>query len=55
LSGRSASDQIDDQHDYSDHQKQMDQRAANVSKETEKPENKQNYDYCPQHRFIFIY
>jgi hypothetical protein len=54
LSGRSASDQIDNQYDYCDYQQQMDQGATNVSKQTEQPENQQNYDYCPQHRFITL-
>jgi len=39
LESSSASNQIDDQDDESNYQQEMDQAAANVAKQAEKPEH----------------
>jgi hypothetical protein len=45
--------QIDDQDDDSDHQKQVDERAADMADETEEPENQENNEDSPEHIFSF--
>jgi hypothetical protein len=48
-----AADQVEDQHDNSDHDQDVDKPAANVKREAEQPQNQQNYKDCPEHRFSF--
>jgi len=45
--------QINDQDNDRNHEQQMDQSAAHVPKQPEKPENEKDYKYGPQHRFYF--
>jgi len=44
-----ALNQIDDEDDESNYKQEMDQAAANVAEQTEKPENQQDDNYSPQH------
>jgi hypothetical protein len=48
-----ALNQINDQDNDRNHEQQMDQSAAHVPKQPEKPENEKDYKYGPQHRFYF--
>ena len=49
----SALNQVNDQDNDRNHEQQMDQSAANMGDEPEKPEHDQDYNYRPQHRFYF--
>src|SRR5207249_1235269 len=42
-------DKINDEHDHSDDEQQMDERATKMADEAEEPEHEQNYEYCPEH------
>jgi hypothetical protein len=44
-----ACDQVDDQHDNSQYQQQMDEAASNVEAEAQKPQDQQNRKNCPKH------
>jgi hypothetical protein len=44
-----ASQQVDDQNDYRDHQQQVDQAARYVKAETQQPQNQQDHKNSPQH------
>src|ERR1700758_3896214 len=48
--GSAASDQVDDQHDHSDNEQQVNQTSGDVKTEAQKPQNQQNYEKCPKHR-----
>jgi hypothetical protein len=47
-----AADKINDEHDHSDHEQQMDQRATKMADEAKQPEHEQDYEYCPEHRVV---
>lgn len=47
----SAGNQVNDQHNHGNHQQQVDQAAANMEAESQKPENQQNRENCPKHVF----
>lgn len=42
LSGAASGQQLDDEHDRSDHEYQVDETATDLEAESEKPEHKQN-------------
>jgi hypothetical protein len=44
--------QVNDQDNDGNHEQQMDQSATDVSEKTQKPQNEENHNYGPQHRFI---
>jgi hypothetical protein len=44
-----AADQVEDQHDDSDHDKNVNEPAANMKRKAEQPQNQQNYKNCPEH------
>jgi hypothetical protein len=37
-----------------DHDEQVDEGAADVEREAEKPQNQQNDEDCPEHEFSFV-
>jgi hypothetical protein len=41
--------QIKDQDDQRNHQQEMNEAAGDVKTESEKPENQQDHEYCPEH------
>jgi hypothetical protein len=45
----SPSDQVDDQHDHSCDQQQVDQTPSHMEAESQKPENQQDGKDCPEH------
>lgn len=49
----SALDQINDHNDDGNHDQEMDQTAANVAEEAEKPEHEQDNNYSPEHGVPF--
>jgi hypothetical protein len=49
LNSSSALNQINDQHDDRDDEQEMDQTAANVTKQTKEPEHEQDNNYSPKH------
>jgi hypothetical protein len=54
LERTSARDQIDDQDDDRNDEQQMDELAAKMTHEAEKPENQQNYKDGPEHKVSFL-
>jgi hypothetical protein len=48
----SASNEVNDQDDGGNYEQHVDQAAANVADEAKKPENNQNDNYSPEHRYI---
>ena len=48
----SALKQINDKDDDSDNEQEMDQTAADMTKEAKKPKHEQDDTYCPQHGII---
>jgi hypothetical protein len=53
LHAASARDQIDDKDDYRDDEQQMDEPAAKMTDEAEKPENQNNNEDSPEHKISF--
>ena len=49
LKGSPAADQVEDQHNHSDDQKEVDEPAGYVEGKTQKPKNEQNYKDRPKH------
>jgi hypothetical protein len=49
----SALDQVDDYDDDGNHDQEMDETAANVGEEAEKPEHDQDNNYSPKHGVPF--
>jgi hypothetical protein len=41
--------QVKDKDDQCYHQQEMNQAAGDVKAESEKPENQEDYEYCPEH------
>jgi hypothetical protein len=46
-------DQVDDYDDDGNHDQEMDETAANVGEEAEKPEHDQDNNYSPKHGVPF--
>jgi hypothetical protein len=46
-------DQVNDHDDDRNHDQEMDEPAANVADESEKPEHDQNNNYSPEHGVPF--
>jgi len=44
---------INDEHDHSDHEQQMNECASEMADEAKQPEHEQDYDYCPKHKVPF--
>ena len=53
LESSSPLNEVDDQNDDGNYEQDVDQAAANVADEAEKPENDQDYNYSPEHRYSF--
>jgi cation transport regulator ChaB len=49
----SALDQVNDHDDDGNHDQEMDETAADVADEAEKPEHEQDNDYSPEHGVPF--
>jgi hypothetical protein len=49
LKPASALKQVNDQDDDGNYEQEMDQTAANVTKQTKEPEHEQDNDYSPKH------
>ena len=49
LNSSSPLNQINDQHNDRDDEQEMDQTAANVTKQTKEPEHEQDNNYSPKH------
>jgi hypothetical protein len=49
----SALDQVNDQDDNGDHEQQVDESAAKMADEAEKPEHDQDDNYSPKHGYSF--
>ena len=49
----SALNEVNNEHNDSNHKQKMDQTAANVADKAQKPEHDQYYNYCPEHRCFF--
>jgi hypothetical protein len=47
-----SSDEVIDEHDQGDHQDQMNERAANMKRKSEKPKYEQNYKNRPKHNTL---
>jgi hypothetical protein len=45
--------EVNDQDDDSNYEQEMDQAAANVADEAQKPENDQDHNYGPEHGYPF--
>jgi hypothetical protein len=50
LQRSSAAHKVNDEHDHSDNEQQMNERATKMTDEAKQPEHQQDYKYCPQHR-----
>jgi hypothetical protein len=48
----SALNEVNDQDDDRNYEQHVDQAAANVADEAKKPENDQDDNYSPEHRYI---
>jgi hypothetical protein len=55
LQPSSALNEVNNQDDDGDYKQEMDQAAANVAKQAEKPENEQNNNYSPEHAWSFSF
>lgn len=49
LNSSSPLNQVNDQYDDRNDEQEMDQTAANVTKQTKEPEHEQDNDYSPKH------
>lgn len=49
LNSSSPLNQVNDQHDDRNDEQEMDQTAANVTKQAKDPEHEQDNDYSPKH------
>jgi hypothetical protein len=49
----SALDQVNDQDDNGDHEQEVDESAAKMADEAEKPEHDQDDNYSPKHGYSF--
>jgi hypothetical protein len=49
--GSASGQQVEDQDDYRQYQKQVNQGAGYMEAETQKPENQKNYEDCPEHSY----
>jgi hypothetical protein len=49
LQAASPADQVEDQHDYSNNDQNVDQTAADMEREAQEPQNHKNYEDCPEH------
>jgi hypothetical protein len=45
--------QVNNQHNYCNDEQEMDQTAANVADEANKPEHDQDHNYSPKHGYSF--
>jgi hypothetical protein len=53
LEASSALDEVNDQDDDGNYEQEVDQTAANMADEAKKPENDQDDNYSPKHRYSF--
>lgn len=54
LDRATARNEVDHENDQSDNQKKVNQTAADVTDETQKPQHQKHHDNCPKHLFILL-